>query len=295
MGRLATGEGPLFAGLRVMLIAAHPDDETLFASSQLSACRTLCIVHTTDGVTTRRAARNRGFRNRAAYAKARRQELRAALAAGGIVAGDVCLGYRDQTVSYRMRETAVRLRDIFRITRPDVILTHGYEGGHLDHDATCYAVHQAVRSLAKPVPIWEFAGYHVQQGQVGRNAFPADGRSSVTSIELNSTQREAKRKMLDCFVTQRDVVANFLLSFEAFRPAPAYDFSQPPFAGKLGYEISPDNSEGKFWRSVACAEAKFLNDAGYRSSGSRYAKLRLWMSFKISRLKRRFTFIQNFV
>jgi LmbE family N-acetylglucosaminyl deacetylase len=113
MSRLATGEGPLFAGLRVMLIAAHPDDETLFASSQLSACRTLCIMHTTDGVTSRRPARNRGFRNRTEYAKARRQELRAALVAGGIVAGDVCLGYRDQTVSYRMRETAKRLHDIF--------------------------------------------------------------------------------------------------------------------------------------------------------------------------------------
>lgn len=278
---------PLFAGLRVMLIAAHPDDETLFASSQLSACRTLCIVHTTDGVTSRRAARNKGFRNRVAYAKARRLELRAALAAGGIVAGDVCLGYRDQTVSYRMRETATRLRDIFRITRPDIILTHGYEGGHLDHDATCFAVHQAVRCLAEPIPIWEFAGYHVQHGEVDQNVFPADGRSSVTTIELNDAEREAKRKMLGCFRTQGDVVANFLLNFEAFRPAPAYDFSEPPFTGKLGYEISLNNSEGRHWRSVACSEARLLNGAKHRSSGSRHAKLLLWTAFKISRLKRR--------
>ncbi len=287
MVQLATCDEPLFAGRHVLLIAAHPDDETLFASSQLSACRILCILHTTDGVTTRRVARNKGFCNCTAYAQARRQELRAALAAGGIVAGDACLGYRDQTTSYHMGEIAVRLRDIFRITRPDVILTHGYEGGHLDHDATCFAVHQAVRGLAKPIPIWEFAGYHVQQGQVCRNAFPADGRSSVTSIELNATQREAKRKMLNCFVTQREVVANFLLGFEVFRPAPAYDFSQPPFAGKLGYEISLNNSEGRHWRSVACSEARLLESANYKSSGSRHAKLLLWMGFKISRLKRR--------
>lgn len=287
---LGPDEASLFAGLSVMLVAAHPDDETLFASSQLSACRTLCIVHTTDGVTSRRAARNKGFRTRAAYAQARRQELRAALAAGGITAGEVCLGYRDRTVSYHMHEAALRLREMLRIARPDIILTHGYEGGHLDHDATCFAVHQAVRGLDMPIPIWEFAGYHVQQGQVGRNAFPVDGRASATSVRLNATQCDVKRKMLDCFATQGDVVANFLLDSEAFRPAPAYDFSEPPFAGKLGYEISLNNAEGQCWRSVACAEAKFLNDPSVGGSGSCRAKFRLWLSFKASRFKRKFAF-----
>jgi LmbE family N-acetylglucosaminyl deacetylase len=67
----------------VLLVAAHPDDETLFAAAQFSACRTLCIIHTTDGATSRRAA----------YAAARRSELATSLAAGdcAFVAAEVAL------------------------------------------------------------------------------------------------------------------------------------------------------------------------------------------------------------
>ena len=61
----------LLSRASVLLVAAHPDDETLFAVARFSACRTLCIVHTTDGATSRRAARANRFSSRAAYAPLR--------------------------------------------------------------------------------------------------------------------------------------------------------------------------------------------------------------------------------
>jgi LmbE family N-acetylglucosaminyl deacetylase len=271
-----------FAGQRVLLVAAHPDDETLFASSQLGVCGTLCIVHTTDGAKSRRAARVNGFSSRAAYAEARRRELAAALAASGVTADCVSLGNRDQTASYRIGTIAARLHDIAVTMRPDLILTHGYEGGHLDHDATCCAVHLALHRLGQNIPVWEFAGYHSQNGSVGRNRFPEDGHEAPVTVLLNETQRQTKARMLDCFATQLHVVEGFPLRAEQFRPAPKYDFAAPPFSGALGYEIDRLAPEGRVWRALARAE--------FSAAGDRvWWRARLWLAFKKGRMKRKAT------
>jgi LmbE family N-acetylglucosaminyl deacetylase len=271
-----------FAGKRVLLVAAHPDDETLFAASQFSACGTLCIVHTTDGATSRRAARANGFSSRAAYAAARRQELATALAVGGVTAACVTLGYRDQTASYHLGVIAARLHGIFEATRPDIILTHGYEGGHLDHDATCCAVNLALRRLGRKIPVWEFAGYHSQAGRVAKNRFPEDGRPAPITLVLDEAQRRMKACMLECFTTQRQVVQGFSLYEEQFHPALDYDFSLPPFAGLLGYEIDPQAPEGRAWRALVRAEFIVANNRAFR-------RAQLWFAFKKARMKRKFS------
>ena len=60
--------------------------------------------------------------------------------------------------------------------------------------------------------------------------------------------------MLDCFVTQRAVLAAFPVGTERLRPAPDYDFIQPPHAGRLFYETFPWGMTGMRFRRLA-AEA----------------------------------------
>jgi N-acetylglucosamine malate deacetylase 2 len=65
------------------------------------------------------------------------------------------------------------LRDLLEQHRPEVIVTHSYEGGHPDHDACAFAVHHALElTRAQPVPvIVEASFYHIgPQGEAGYRA-----------------------------------------------------------------------------------------------------------------------------
>ena len=65
---------------RVMLVAAHPDDEIIVAGSRLAHFRDLVLVHVTDGAPRNMFdAGTHGFTRREDYAAARRNELLCAL------------------------------------------------------------------------------------------------------------------------------------------------------------------------------------------------------------------------
>src|SRR5262249_45196073 len=127
---------------RVAIVAAHPDDETIGLGGQFAALRNPMLVYVTDG-----APRSLGP-EREDYGRRRREELAAGLHAGG--AADVDLreiGLADQEASFHLPELTTRLAHLFRERQPQVVLTHPYEGGHPDHDASAFAVHAAVGEM----------------------------------------------------------------------------------------------------------------------------------------------------
>jgi len=251
---------------RVLLVAAHPDDETIGAGARLELLPNLRILHLTDGAPLeRRWWGDPTLATREVYARFRRRELEAALALAGVGPGQLrTLGITDQCASEDLVALTRAMRDEIAEWAPSVILTHPYEGGHPDHDAAAFAVHAACRALravsgGAPLVV-EFACYHLAtDGTLRTGAFL--GRSAAT-LRLTAEQRERKKQMLACFRTQQRTLSPFGISVERFRPAPAYDFSDPPHAGRLHYEQFDWGITGEEWQVRAEAALRALGLAG---------------------------------
>ncbi len=256
----------------VALIAAHPDDETVSAGGLMAHMRLVALIHVTDGAPRNGAdARAAGFQTREDYAQARRQELLNALAdalldvgagharpGGAAVASPPVplhsLGLLDQEASFAMPSLARRILELLRDLRPAAVLTHPYEGGHPDHDATAFAVHAACALMPAPPDLYEFTSYHQasneDQPQIETGRFlPHQDQGEV--IALTAADRERKSRMIACFATQLHMLRHFPVDVERFRAAPVYDFSQSPHPGKLFYDYFDWGITGERWRSLA--------------------------------------------
>jgi hypothetical protein len=135
------------------------------------------------------------------------------------------------------------------------VITHPYEGGHSDHDATAFAVHLACGVLRRdnvPTPlVLELTSYHNFSGQRRVFSFlPFLGTDSRT-IELTENEKILKRRMYDEFASQKVCLQGFPIGIERFRPAPRYQFTAAPHEGPLDYERYCTVMSGAQWRDNA--------------------------------------------
>jgi LmbE family N-acetylglucosaminyl deacetylase len=264
---------PPFADKRVVVVAAHPDDETIGCGALLGEMSETRIVYLTDGVPRDQSLVPDHFRGDAeAYRTVRAGERRAALALVGLGDENVAtLGATDQEATYALEELALRLLAIVEQTLPTVIVAHPYEGGHPDHDAAAFAA-RAVCSLQRRrrgwgTPLWEMTSYHGVGGRLVTGRFldalgtRRQERCETFTWSLSDDQRSRKANMMRCFESQRQVLAPFGIETERFRPAPPYDFLRAPHDGELYYEHLGWHLTGARWRALAAKAQRNLHSA----------------------------------
>jgi LmbE family N-acetylglucosaminyl deacetylase len=255
--RRLAGEGA--PTLRVVVLAAHPDDETLGAAGLLSRLRDPWVVCLTDG-----SPRDQRFVpvgapvSRTLYAKRRRQELRKALALAGVGADRLLhLDVPDQGAALAIPRLVNRLAILVRGLRPHLLVTHGYEGGHPDHDAAALAARLASQRLEREggsaPALAEMLSYHLQGEQLVADRFlPAATDRWTVLLRLTPRERRLRHQMLGCYATQAATLGTFPeRPWERYRPAPSYDFLAAPHAGALLYERHGFTLTGERWRELA--------------------------------------------
>ena len=241
---------------KTLVIVAHPDDETIGASTLLGRCERLRVVHVTDGSPRDlRDARNAGCADRGSYAALRHEEAIAALALCGVPADAMeCWQITDQEAALHLPKIVAAIEKALQDFAPRWVLTHAYEGGHPDHDAVAFATHLACEAAgrrgAAPTLI-EMAGYHAgPEGMVSGVFLPAECEGEI-DVELDEALRARKAAMFAAFASQRGVLAAFGIGRERFRVAPSYDFREAPHAGRLFYENFPWGMSASFWKELS--------------------------------------------
>jgi LmbE family N-acetylglucosaminyl deacetylase len=241
-----------------LVVAAHPDDETVGAGSRLPRLKHAHFVYVTDGAPLDGQDAARHGLTVDGYRALRRGERDAALALCAIAPSQVLdLGCPDQQAARRLPFLAMRLADLLLTRRFEAVLTHPCEGGHPDHDATAFAVHAAaalVRSRGHTPPaLFEMTSYHRGDHGLRAGEFLPDPQADagLATVRLAANEQRHKRALLACYASQRETLSQFGVEVERFRPAPRYDFTRAPQDGPLYYETHPWGLAGAEFRALA--------------------------------------------
>ena len=238
--------------MKTLIVVAHADDETIAASRLLGTFPADCILlHTTDSAPKNpKYFLRAGCQTREEYAALRRSELLAAMRVAGVEASQCHVApVADQEAVMHLELLANTIAGCFPVDR---IVTHAYEGGHPDHDATAIAVAMAVRRSGIDAQRVEFSAYHAASGFLVSGEFiPHPAHPAEERIALSPEDSARKKAMFTCFRSQQHLMDRFSLTEERWRHPPQYDFLLPPHSGTLYYETRDLGFTYPQWRAFA--------------------------------------------
>jgi len=251
------GTGDLTRTMHCSVIVAHPADEVVGAGCLISKLVDVTILHITDGAPgDMRDAEAAGFKDRWQYAQARKKECLAALAIANVPEDQVIdFAVTDHCAAHCLADLTKKITTFLQQSAADIVITHPYEGGHPDHDATAFATHAALRLMKqngfRPPILFEMALHPSSDFKAKLLEFLPGSERETTTLLLDERAQKLKQRMFACFQTQRESLEVSPVGPEKFRQPSTYDFSAPPQDGKLHYENFDWAPRSEEWQSLA--------------------------------------------
>jgi LmbE family N-acetylglucosaminyl deacetylase len=225
---------------KTLVIVAHPDDEIAGCGALLQRVREPLILFATDGAPRERFFWQK-YGTREAYACIRREEARVALGQIGVSqfeflppANNAGQLFLDQDLFLNIPRALEAISEIVTHLRPEALLTLAYEGGHPDHDTCAFLAWWISREHL--LPVWEMPLYHRSTDgvMVHQEFIVPEGNEVLFDATLGEVHR--KRKAVEAYASQGDMLSAFNPAIERFRAQASYDFHRPPHPGVLNYE-----------------------------------------------------------
>jgi len=220
-------------GKRILILAAHPDDEVVACAASSSRARaqgaTLTVLYLTHGCLAREVLWPWQRKHYDRFVAIRRAEADKAAIALGL-----------QPVGWGMRPARALWREMPRVYeevlaaieqyRPDQVWVPAYEGGNPDHDAL-NAIGFKLRSR---ISVLEFAEYNFFGGKIRSQSFISSDET-VRTLTLTPEEQAAKRAALKIYSSETNNLSSLDVEQESYRPLALYNYEQPPHQGKLWY------------------------------------------------------------
>lgn len=218
---------------KLLVFVAHPDDETIACSGLLQRAPQSLVVFAVDGAPSHYGFADK-FGSLEHYSEKRFQEAGRALrlipgSSFRRLAMPERSWFMDQHLFLNLPVAFAAFLQIAREFGPDLVVSHAFEGGHIDHDA-CHVLAKQVANVLT-LPALEFPLYW--RSAERRDVFQEfrSHQNGDFSLGLSAAELAIKARMLAEYQTQSKLISVFDPRVERFRPMTKPDLAGVTWSG----------------------------------------------------------------
>ena len=218
---------------RILILAAHPDDEVVACAAAIGRARKLganvFTLYLTNGCIEPESLWPWQRKSYGFFVARRRAEGELAAHFLGVTP----VGWSPRPSRHLWRHLPDVYAEVRRAAEThaiDQIWVPAYEGGHADHDA----LNAVGQKLAKSASVLEFAEYNFFNDETCAQKFPSPNGTEET-LSLTFEEQDQKKRALKIYDSEQGNLGYIGVKRECYRPIAAYDYAIPPHAGTLWY------------------------------------------------------------